>query len=177
VTGTAGRLDIERILRTLRAHDVTFIVIGGIAAIAQGAPTITTDIDITARRTEPHDLEALAAALRALDARLRTTNDPDGVPVAIDAAMLATAESWTMTTPHGDLDIVFAPAGTQGYADGPFGRRSRTRWDRGRGRGPRRHRADEASEWAGEGSGCASSPSPDPRAEQRTEPLTKPRSR
>jgi hypothetical protein len=56
-------------------------------------------------------------ALHDLDARLLTANDPDRIPVVFDPAMLSTAKSCTLTTPHGDLDVIFVPAGTQGYAD------------------------------------------------------------
>jgi hypothetical protein len=31
--------------------------------------------------------------------------------------MLSTADTWTLTTSAGDLDLCFAPAGTRGYDD------------------------------------------------------------
>ncbi len=103
-------------LRALEAHHVRYVVIGAIAAIAAGAPILTTDLDVTPERSE-ENLERLALALRDLDARLRTASDPDGVLFPIDAAVLGTADSWTLTTRAGDLDLVFAPAGTHGYED------------------------------------------------------------
>jgi predicted nucleotidyltransferase len=103
------------ILRVLNKHEVRFVVIGAIAAIAQGYPLTTQDIDITPAR-DPDNLERLAAALRELDARLRTPKD-EGVAFPIDAQMLGNADMWTLRTPFGDLDVSYVPSGTQGYDD------------------------------------------------------------
>jgi hypothetical protein len=92
-----------QILRALEAHHVRYVVIGAIAAIAAGAPVLTTDLDVTPART-PENLERLALALRDL-----------GAP--IDAQMLESAESWRLTTRAGDVGLMFAPAGTGGYGD------------------------------------------------------------
>ena len=63
------------------------------------------------------NLERLALALRDLEARLRSASAPEGVAFPIEAEMLATADSWTLTTRAGNLDLMFLPAGTQGYDD------------------------------------------------------------
>jgi hypothetical protein len=105
-----------QILRALEAHHVNYVVIGAIAAVAAGAPILTTDLDVTPARSR-ENLERLALALRDLDARLRTPTDPGGVLFPIEAEMLATADSWTLATRSGDLDLMFSPAGTQGYDD------------------------------------------------------------
>jgi hypothetical protein len=42
---------------------------------------------------------------------------PEGVPFPIEAEMLATADTWTLTTRVGGLDLMFLPAGTRGYDD------------------------------------------------------------
>jgi hypothetical protein len=59
----------------------------------------------------------LAAALEDLGARLRTATEPDGVPFPFDPGLLESATVWTLTTKHGDLDLVVSPAGTGGYRD------------------------------------------------------------
>jgi predicted nucleotidyltransferase len=109
-------LRFGEILRTLKDHEVRFIVIGGVAAIAQGYPLTTQDIDITPAR-EPTNLERLAAALNELGARLRAATDEKGVPFSIDAQMLDGAEMSTLRTRYADLDLSFMPSGTQGYND------------------------------------------------------------
>jgi hypothetical protein len=105
-----------QILRALEAHHVRYVVIGAIAAIAAGAPILTTDLDVTPARSH-ENLERLAFALRDLDAKLRSASAPAGVPFPIEAEMLATADSWTLTTRVGDVDLMFLPAGTRGYDD------------------------------------------------------------
>jgi hypothetical protein len=86
------------------------------AAIAHGYPLPTEDVDVTPAR-DPVNLEYLARALRELGAQLRTPRG--GAPVAfpIDPKMLAQAESWTLSTRLGDLDVIFQPAGTRGFED------------------------------------------------------------
>lgn len=102
--------------RLLDIHGVRFIVIGALAAAAAGAPVVTRDLDVTPAH-DPENLERLAAALRDLEARLRVPDDPDGVAFPVDAEKLATADSWTLVTSAGPLDVVFRPAGTDGFED------------------------------------------------------------
>jgi len=108
--------DPVAILRALVAAQVRFVVIGGVAARLRGAPLLTDDVDVTPAR-DGGNLEAIARALDALDAGLRTANEPDGVTFPHDPVLLAANDSWTLVTRSGDLDLVFRPAGTDGYAD------------------------------------------------------------
>jgi len=81
----SGLADFEpgELLRSLEAHHVRYVVIGAIAAIAAGAPILTTDLDVTPERSD-ENLERLALALRDLDARLRTPTAPAGVAFPIE---------------------------------------------------------------------------------------------
>ena len=106
--------DAAAIVAALQRHDVRFVVIGGVAAIAQGSPLPTEDIDVTPDRS-PDNLVALAAALKDLEAELRTSEEPVAFP--IDAAMLGGNTVWTLVTRAGNLDLVLEPAGTRGYDD------------------------------------------------------------
>lgn len=58
-------LDIDRILTTLERHQVDFLLVRGVAAIAHGALRPTGDLDCLARRSE-ENLERLARAMREL---------------------------------------------------------------------------------------------------------------
>ena len=104
------------ILRVLDAHQVEFLVVGGIAARLRGAPLLTQDVDITPA-TDRANLERLASALEDLEARLRTATEPNGVSFPFDGGLLGNANVWTLVTKHGDLDLVVSPAGTDGYRD------------------------------------------------------------
>ena len=109
-------LDLPRLLATLHRHNVAFVLIGGLAAVYHGSPFPTEDADITPD-TDHVNLDRLAAALRELNARLRTEGVPKGVPFACDAEGLAAAQTRNLVTDAGDLDIAFRPSGTQGYPD------------------------------------------------------------
>jgi hypothetical protein len=109
--------DPERIIESLNAFGVRYVVIGAIAAIAHGAPVgATFDIDVTPAR-DPENLGRLSNALRALDARIRTDDVEGGLAFAHDAASLANVQMLNLTCPHGDFDLAFVPSGTGGYED------------------------------------------------------------
>ena len=112
----AERFDPQAALGVLQEHGVLFVAIGGYAAILQGSPYPTTDVDITPEASA-ENLTRLADALRALQARVRHPDVPEGLPFSCDATSLASAVFWNLTTRFGDLDISFTPAGTQGYPD------------------------------------------------------------
>ncbi|MGI8535946.1 MAG: hypothetical protein ACR2K2_05495 [Mycobacteriales bacterium] len=104
----------EQILGILVEHDVRFVLIGGMGAVAHGSNLLTEDVDITPEASAAN-LDRLAHALRALDARVRHPDIPEGLAFSCDATSLAAAIFWNLTTPFGDLDISFTPAGTTGY--------------------------------------------------------------
>lgn len=109
-------LDLARLLEVLDRHEVVYVLIGGLAAVYHGSPFPTEDADITPR-FDTENLTRLAAALVELGARVRTESEPEGLPFSCDANSLAAVEAWNLTTAAGDLDLMFEPAGTGGYAD------------------------------------------------------------
>ena len=92
------------------------MVIGGLAATFHGSPLVTNDVDITPERTR-ENLDRLSAALKDLEARIRTDSAPEGLAFDHNGASLAAANIWNLTTSAGDFDITFVPAGTGGYSD------------------------------------------------------------
>ena len=111
-----AEFDPAELLRVLEAHKVEYVVIGAQAALAHGAPIVTRDLDVTPSR-DADNLRRLVAALRNLEARLRTPSDPEGVVFPLEVGMLESADSWTLLTRAGELDIVFLPDGTRGFDD------------------------------------------------------------
>ena len=107
--------DPKPILQVLQEHDVVFVVVGVMAAVAQGSPVPTRDLDVTPSR-EAENYERLAAALRDLGAQLRLP-DGTGVEFPIEPHYLAGNTAWTLLTRFGVLDLVFVPAGTHGFDD------------------------------------------------------------
>lgn len=92
---------LKRILETLVEFDVEFIVVGGLAAVLQGAPVTTQDVDIVYSLSEANQTRLLAA-LKALGALFR------GDPRRLEPTMshLASRGHKLLTTPHGDLDCL-----------------------------------------------------------------------
>jgi len=106
----------QEILRVLDRHQVRYVLVGGLAAVLHGASHVTTDVDVVPEDSR-NNLERLSAALRELDARIRTTGAPDGIPFDHSVDTLARVRVWNLQTSMGDLDITFQPSGTRGYDD------------------------------------------------------------
>jgi hypothetical protein len=114
-TGTRPRrFRPRRILRTLLDHDVDFVLIGGLAAIAHGSAHPSFDVDIAYARDRAN-LERLAAALTELEARLRGA--PPDVPFLLDAETLERGAHFTFETRYGAIDILHDPTGAPAYAN------------------------------------------------------------
>jgi hypothetical protein len=111
---SAIAFDALRALRSLTAHDVRFVVIGGIAGRAWGSPTVTNDLDICYERSKQNH-QSLAAALRELGATLRGA--PRDLPFVLDERTITMGDSFTFETIAGSLDCLGTPSGTTGYRD------------------------------------------------------------
>jgi hypothetical protein len=107
-------VNYELMLETLANAKVSFVVVGGYAAVAQGTPLITRDLDICYERT-PENLKRLASVLRDIHARLRGA--PEGLPFLLDERTLAQGMNFTFETDHGDLDLLGELSGVGQYAD------------------------------------------------------------
>jgi len=108
--------DPAELLRVLGTHGVDYVLIGGLAATLYGSPHVTTDVDITPAGSR-ENLRRLAKALDDLEARIRVEGEPAGVEFDRSAEMLSRTSLLNLTTRAGDLDLAFAPHGTQGYPD------------------------------------------------------------
>jgi hypothetical protein len=62
--------DLAALLAALCDSGVEFIIVGGVAAVLQGVPITTTDLDIVHRRT-PENVARLLEVLLKLDATIR----------------------------------------------------------------------------------------------------------
>jgi hypothetical protein len=100
------------LLRSLIAHGVDFVVIGGLAGMARGSSYPSYDLDVVYAR-DPENLERLAGMLRELGATLRGA--PAGLPFQLDARSLSEGANFTFDTRFGPLDILGDPAGAPPY--------------------------------------------------------------
>ena len=104
--------NFRTILLALFAEQVEFVVVGGVALIARGAPRTTEDIDICYRRDEGN-LNRLARALSPFRPYLRGA--PPGLPFELDQQTLAAGLNFTLTTTVGDVDLLGDISGLGGF--------------------------------------------------------------
>lgn len=106
---------LQMIVECLARHRVSYVVIGGVAAMLQDVPIPETlDVDVVPDPSV-RNLKALANALREMEARLRVPGDPEGVEIPLDERTFKGVSTLTFVTRFGPFDILFEPAGTSGY--------------------------------------------------------------
>lgn len=106
------------LLGRLAGEGVDFVLIGGLALIAQGASRATVDVDICYERS-PANLERLARALGPLHPRLRGA--PPELPFFLDARTLRSGLNFTLVTDAGEIDLLGEVAGVGGFAEAAQG--------------------------------------------------------
>jgi hypothetical protein len=106
-------LDAQRILEELTRYEVDYVLVGGLAAQTHGNTRMTNDVDLIPA-PDPRNLDRLADALRALDARVL---NPGHEELDIDAKMLPRATIWQLATPHGDVDVLHDAPGAAPYPE------------------------------------------------------------
>jgi predicted nucleotidyltransferase len=102
--------DYRALLRELSSEGVEFIIVGALAAVLQGAPIVTLDLDILRRRT-PENVERL---LRVL-ARLNAVARGDARRIAPNASHLIGPGHLLLETSAGDLDVLGTIEESTGY--------------------------------------------------------------
>lgn len=90
------------LIRVLKRNDVDFILVGGVAAIVEGAPITTLDLDIVFDRNA-ENIGRLAAALSEVNARYRDFGGREIVP---DTGRLTDSIFNLLLTDFGPLDVL-----------------------------------------------------------------------
>jgi hypothetical protein len=90
-----SKADLEPLLDRLLASDIGPVLVGGLAAVVQGAPVTTYDVDIVHRRTEAN-VDRLLSLLTSLEAHYRNRPGQDLPPSR--NALLGPDHSSFMTT-------------------------------------------------------------------------------
>ena len=84
-------------------HQVEYIVVGAVAAVLQGAPITTYDLDVVHSRT-PENIQRLLLALTNLQARYR---DLTGCHLPANAGLLAATPGHNLfKTRYGSVDVL-----------------------------------------------------------------------
>lgn len=101
------------LLRLLARQEVDFIVVGGVAAILEGVPITTLDLDILYDR-DAENLERLLTVLQTVQARYR---DPAGRDIEPTVERLATLRQSLLRTDLGPLDVLSEIGAQATYQD------------------------------------------------------------
>ncbi len=101
-----------QLLELLSRHDVDFIVVGGVAAILEGVPITTLDLDVVYDRS-PENLDRLLEVLQSVEACYR---DPAGRHIVPTVEKLTTFRMNLLRTNLGPLDVIASIHGA-GYED------------------------------------------------------------
>jgi hypothetical protein len=99
--------DLTTLLERLLAAEVELVLVGGLAAVVQGAPVATLDVDIVHRRTE-ENVDRLMAFLASVGARYR---DPVGRGLPPKRSVLLGPGHSLFMTDLGPLDVLGAIEG------------------------------------------------------------------
>lgn len=99
---TTPAADFESLLTVLRRHDVRFVLVGGVAAVVEGAPIATLDVDVVHDRSRAN-VAKLVGALAELGARYRTRPELNRSPSVAD---LAGPGHHLLSTTLGPLDVL-----------------------------------------------------------------------
>lgn len=108
------KTEFGELLRRLVAHDVEFILIGGLAGNAHGAARNTLDVDVVYGRSDANIARA-AGALADIDPYLRGA--PPGLPFSWDIETIRNGLNFTLTTRLGHIDLLGEIAGGGGYEE------------------------------------------------------------
>jgi hypothetical protein len=107
-----GSPRLTTLLEKLASSDVEFIVVGLLAAVAQGAPVTTHDVDIVHRRTPENVARLVELLVGTLDARYRERSERVLRPTA---EILAGSGHSLLRTNLGPLDVLGAIEGGRDY--------------------------------------------------------------
>jgi len=105
--------DFFAILKALRERDVEFIVVGGLAAILDGAPINSFDVDVVHSR-DAKNVERLVPVLESLDAIFRIQPHRRLKP---NASHLSGAGHLNLQTRYGWLDVLGTIGNGLAYSD------------------------------------------------------------
>ena len=106
-------LDTDGICRILVKHQVSFIVIGGVAGFLHGSGLNTLDLDLIPQMSDLN-LHRLSNALIEMNAevmfagKVRNTGDGD---------WLKASNTWNLATDFGRLDVMLTASGAGGYSE------------------------------------------------------------
>jgi hypothetical protein len=111
--GSPTSASLSEVLEGLLKAGVEFILVGGLAAVIQGAPLTTMDVDIVHNKS-PENVARLLAFLKSVDAFYRRL---DGKRIEPKQSDLSGKGHALFTTRLGPLDVLAVIEGGRSYGD------------------------------------------------------------
>jgi hypothetical protein len=108
-----SHFDLRALAAVLHAHEVDFVVVGGVAVGAHGYVRATRDLDVVPD-PDRANLHRLATALGELDASLPLA-EGRAFDLPHDLPRLEHRDNLTLDTKHGGLDIIQRAAGVPSF--------------------------------------------------------------
>jgi hypothetical protein len=102
------------LLKRLNAHQVKYVLVGGMACVIHGSRVVTQDVDICAP-LDPDNLSALLDALAGANPRFRMTGGLKPLPER--AEELTGFKNLYLITDLGQLDVISEVSGIGGYTE------------------------------------------------------------
>lgn len=105
--------DLSALLKGLCTAGVEFIIVGGLAAVVQGAPITTFDLDIVHRQSG-QNIKRLMKFFKSVDAYQRRPDDKIIIPIEADFKEKGHLQ---LRTRHGPIDVLAYIEKEQGFDD------------------------------------------------------------
>ncbi len=112
--GSGSVMNVDHILKTLNAHQVAYLLIGGMNFLVRHAPLLTYDVDVWIEDA-PENLRRCERALGELQAEWGASDDDWG-PVADKPAGWLRQPLFCLTSPHGSIDVFRSVKGLGSWA-------------------------------------------------------------
>lgn len=106
--------NFEELLKVLHKNRVDFVLVGGLAAIAHGGATATSDLDIVYDRTT-ENVACIVQALHPLNISLRGA--PSELRFIFDVAAFKNIHHFTLQTTYGAIDLLADIPGFKNYGE------------------------------------------------------------
>jgi len=107
-------IQFKALLSNLQTEDVSFVIIGGVAATLHGVARVTFDLDVVYDRSS-ENLERIVRALAPLQPYLRGA--PPGLPFKFDSETLRRGLNFTLTTSEGPIDLLGELTGVGSFSE------------------------------------------------------------
>ena len=108
-------MNVDHILKTLNAHEVAYLLIGGMNFLLRHAPVLTYDVDVWID-DRPENLRRCEQAMGELQAEWGASDDDWGPVADKPAAWLGQQSVYCMTSPHGSIDVFRSVEGLGSWA-------------------------------------------------------------